>query len=140
MNFYLYIHKQINLAAGFVYCKEEKSGTNIFLIPHGIDHVPLMPTCYPQGRGKDHLYESPYMVCLGFPLNSSKMTSHGKVEQQKLFLCKVFKDEEVSLQDVLGSSEFLITMLNGGVRAVKLAYSRAHLKVMKMQNKNSQVR
>lgn len=80
------------------------------------------------------------MVCLGFPLNSSKMTSHGKVEQQKLFLCKVFKDEEVSLQDVFGSSEFVITMINGGVRAAKLAYSRAHLKVMKMQNKNSQVR
>ena len=80
------------------------------------------------------------MVCLGFPLNSSKMTSHGKVEQQKLFLCKVLKDEEASLQNVFGSSEFLITIHNGGVRAVKLAYSRAHLKVMKVQNKNSQVR
>ena len=122
-----------------MYSKKDKSGTSIFLIPDGMDDVPLTPTCYPQGRGKDQLFGSPYMVCLGFPLNSSKMTSHGKVEQQKLFLSKVFEAEEVTLQDVFGSCDYLVTMLHGGFRASKLAYLTAHLKMMKMQNKNSQV-
>ena len=135
----LHIYKQINLAAGFVYSKKDKGGTRVFLIPDGMDNVPLTPTCYPQGRGKDQLFGSPFMVCLGFPLNSSKMSYHGKVEQQKLFLTKVFEAEEVSFQDVFGSCDYLVTMLNGGIRASKLAYSTAHLKMMKMQNKNLQV-
>lgn len=122
-----------------MYGTKEKNTTRVFLIPDGMDDVPLTPTCYPQGRGKDQLFGSPYTVCLGFPLNSTKITTDGKVEQQKLFLSKVFEEEEVSFQDVFGSSEYLTTMLNGGVRASKLAYLRAHLKVMKMQNKNSQV-
>ena len=132
------ICKQINLAAGFVHSKKDKNSTSIFLIPDGTDNVPLTPTCYPQGRGKNQLFGSPYSVCLGFPLNSAKMNSHGKVEQQKLFLSKVLQEEEIFFEDVFGSSDYLITMLNGGIRASKLAYSRAHLKVMKMQNRNSQ--
>ena len=67
------------------------------------------------------------------------MTTKLKIEQQKLFLSTVAEEKEIIYDDVFGSSEFLITMLNGGVRAAKLAYTRAHLKVMKMQNKNTQV-
>ena len=67
------------------------------------------------------------------------MTTKLKIDQQRLFLSKVAEGKEVTYEDVFGSSEFLITMLNGGTRAAKLAYSRAHLKIMKIQNKNSQV-
>ena len=67
------------------------------------------------------------------------MSTKLKIEQQRLFLTKVAVGKEVIYEDVFGSSEFLITMLNGGIRAAKLAYTRAHLKVMKMQNKDSQV-
>ena len=67
------------------------------------------------------------------------MTTKLKIEQQKLFLSTVAEEKEIIYDDVFGSSEFLITKLNGGVRAAKLAYTRAHLKVMKMQNKNTQV-
>ena len=67
------------------------------------------------------------------------MTTKLKIEQQKLFLSTVAEEKEIIYDDVFGSSEFFITMLNGGVRAAKLAYTRAHLKVMKMQNKNTQV-
>ena len=118
---------------------KERSYSNIFLVPDGQDSIPLQSTCYPQGRGKASLYGSPYSVCLGFPLNSSKLTSQLKIDQQKLFLSKVSEEVEIIHDDVFGSSEYLITMLNGGVRAAKLAYSRAHLKVMKMQIEDSQV-
>ena len=118
---------------------KDKNASNTFLVPDGTDEIPLQPTCYPQGRGKASLYGSPYSVCLGFPLNSSKMSTKLKIEQQRLFLTKVAVGKEVIYEDVFGSSEFLITMLNGGIRAAKLAYTRAHLKVMKMQNKDSQV-
>ena len=72
-----------------------------------MDSVPLTPTSYPQGRGKDVLFGSPYAVCLGFPLNSSRMTTHGNVEQQKIFLSKVFEEEEeLCFEDACGSSEY----------------------------------
>lgn len=129
----------MNLAAGFVYSTKEKNGSNICLVPDARDAIPLQSTCYPQGRGKASLYGSPYSVCLGFPLNSTKLTTKLKIDQQKLFLKKVSEGIEIKHKDVFGSSEYLITMLNGGIRAAKLAYSRAHLKVMEMQNKNSQV-
>lgn len=130
---------QINLAAGFVYCAKDQKASNIYLVSDPLDPIRLSATPYPQGRGTQPLYGSPYLVTVGFPLNCSKLTTQGKIKQQKLFLEKIVHSHEIEYDDAFGSSDYLTVMFNGGIKASKLAYSIAHLKLMKLQNPNSKV-
>lgn len=100
----------------------------------------MEPTCYKQGKGKQNLYGSPYKICIGFPANLSKLNFDGKVKEQKL-LAKEIQDPNgvIKIEDFFGSSKFLAIMINGGAKAAKLAYTSAHLKLLELQNPNSQV-
>lgn len=110
------------------------------MVPNWDDRLEVQATAYPQGKDKEPLFGSPYKVTLGFPLNSLKLTTQGKVIQQELLMKSIHCDAPtIHIRDLFGSSEYLVMMLNGGIRSSKLAYSLAHLKLLKIQNNNSQV-
>lgn len=100
----------------------------------------MEPTCYRQGRGNENLYGSPYKICIGFPQNFSKLNYEGKVKEQKLLAKEVQEDGAIQVIDFFGSSEFLAIMINGGVKASRLAYTNGHLKLLELQNPNTKVR
>jgi hypothetical protein len=136
----------LNLAAGFVTSSGKKSVNLALNNAHG-DKVYLQSTCYPQGKGKENLYGSPFSITIGFPLNLSMQTVHRKVAQQKLlyemiglgFLDHFKNDGEIIVEDLFGYSEYLTTMINGGKNVAKIAYSKAHLLLLQHQDVHAKV-
>jgi hypothetical protein len=96
-------------------------------------------TCYRQGRGNENLYGSPYKICTGFPQDFSKLDYDGKVKEQKLLAKEVQENGVLKVDDFFGSSEFLAIMINAGVKASRLAYTTGHLRLLELQNPNSNV-
>jgi hypothetical protein len=118
---------------------KENNISGLFLTPNYHHGVRMEPTCYRQGRGNKDLYGSPYKICIGFPQNFSKLNYEGKVKEQML-LAKEVQERTIDVDDFFGSSDFLAIMINGGVKATRLAYTIGHLKLLELQNPNTKVR
>ena len=102
------------------------------------DPISLTATKYYQGRTNPPLFGAPYHICLGFPLNNTKSATRGKIVQQRLFLELYWKDE-ISQANLLGSSQFLVTMLHGGRNVESIAYTEAHRLLLLKENSKSKV-
>lgn len=132
----------MNLAVGLVTTKG-KSRFNLALNNDAEDRCYFQSTCYPQGKGNASLYGSPFIIDVGFPLNAGVQTVQKKVAEQILLLRNLSKQDDsesvIEIEDVFGCVQYLTTMINGGKHVAKLAYSRAHLKLLELQDTNSKV-
>ena len=49
----MYIMRQVNLLAGFVYSEKDDTNTTIYLVPTVDTKIPLIATKFNQGRGRE---------------------------------------------------------------------------------------
>ena len=99
--------------------------------------VKFSSTKYQQGRNTA-IYGPPYNVTIGIPSCSSLGSAILDLKEQETFLCLIEK-KEIVLGDIIGSSHFLTTMINGGAKVETLAWNEAHLKLMLSKNKKCKV-
>ena len=67
------------------------------------------------------------------------MTTNNKISQQKRYI-NCLKDRRISYTNIFGTSEFILPMLNGGVKTSNLAYTEAHKQLLLIENPTSKVR
>ena len=77
-------------------------------------------------------------MTIGIPSCSSLGSAILDLKEQETFLCLIEK-KEIVLEDIIGSSHFLTTMINGGSKVETLAWNEAHLKLMLSKNKKCKV-
>lgn len=139
MKYRSYLFSQINIAAGFVTNCKENGTSSLHLIYKAIQSVQVTSTKYYQGRKSPCLYGPPYHVCFGFPDNSAKIVTIAKFGQQRLFL-RLYADYTIVADDLFGSANFLVVMLNSGAKVDQIAYTEAHRKLLLAENESSKVR
>ena len=72
-------------------------------------------------------------------MNGTLSTTSKEVKDQNLFL-KLVAAQSISYEDLLGSSNYFATMINGGFKVEALAWNNAHLKLLRAQNKHTKVK
>lgn len=122
-----------------MYSQRDDINTTIHLVPKVNTRIPLIAKKFNQGRGREPVFGPPFSVCLGFPLSTSNMTTNNKISQQKRYI-NCLKDRRISYTNIFGTSEFILPMLNGGVKASNLAYTEAHKQFVLIENPTSKVR
>lgn len=108
------------------------------MIKNENDQVFFTSTKYYQGRDKAK-FGPPYTLTLGIPMNGTLSTTSKEVKDQNQFL-KLVAAQSVSYEDLLGSSNYFATMINGGSKVEALAWNNAHLKLLRAQNKHTKVK
>ena len=133
------IIRQVNLLAGFVYSEKDDVNTTIHLVPTIDTKIPLIATKFLQGRGREPVLGPPFSVCLGFITSATNMTTNSKISQQKKCI-EYLRDSRISYSDIFGASEFILPMLNGGIKSSNLAFTEAHKQFLLIENPSSKVR
>lgn len=75
---------------------------------------------------------------MGIPATSQNLNTKGKINLQKKLIESIC-EEIIDIEEFFGTSEFLLPMLNGGVRAAHLAYTEAHKKLLMLDNSSLKV-